>query len=171
MQLLKRDDVCLMPLSSFVTLSRFDDWKEMLWPRCSNVVATSWQRRTSAQLSFSTVPQSCDNVNHDVVTTLSQRRCASWEENVKIHILHEEGWLNESWLTGKLQVTLLSAERNYARTPSKLRQKNYSWYILRKWRQNTWKKTCQRVFLLNFQVGISQFITDRNLFTDNFQAF
>ena len=60
----------------------------MLWRRCSNVMATSWQRcsptlsqrrrPTSPQLSFSTVPQRCDNVNHDVVTTLSQRRCASW---------------------------------------------------------------------------------------------
>ena len=54
----------------------------MLQRRCSNVVATSWQRRatttlsqrrkvTSPQLSFSTLPQCCDNVNHDVVTTLS----------------------------------------------------------------------------------------------------
>ena len=61
----------------------------MLWRLCSNVMATSWQRRsptlsqrrrpTSPQLSFSTVPQRFDNVNHDVVTTLSQRRCASWE--------------------------------------------------------------------------------------------
>ena len=61
----------------------------MLWWRCSNVVATSWQRRraalsqhrklTSAQLSFSTVPQPCDNVKNDVVTTLSQCRCASLE--------------------------------------------------------------------------------------------
>ena len=63
----------------------------MLWRRCSNVEATSWkrwratlsQRRklTSVQLSFSTVPQRCDNVNNDVVTTLWQRRCASWEDN------------------------------------------------------------------------------------------
>ena len=60
----------------------------MLWRRCSNVVATSWQRwratlsqrrkLTSVQLLFSTVPQRCDNVNNDVVTTLSQCRCASW---------------------------------------------------------------------------------------------
>ena len=60
----------------------------MLWRRCSNVEATSWQRwratlsqrrkLTSVELSFSTVPQLCDNVNNDVVTTLSQRRCASW---------------------------------------------------------------------------------------------
>ena len=27
--LLKRDDVCLMPLSTFVTLSRFDEGKEI----------------------------------------------------------------------------------------------------------------------------------------------
>ena len=62
----------------------------MLWRSCSNVMATSWQRRsptlsqrqrpTSPQLSISTVPQSCDNVNHDVVTALSQRRCASWDK-------------------------------------------------------------------------------------------
>ena len=54
-----------------------------------DVVTTLWQRRTttlsqrrkltSPQLSFSTLPQRCDKVNHDVVTTLSQRRCASWE--------------------------------------------------------------------------------------------
>ena len=55
----------------------------MLWRRCSNVEATSSQRwratlsqcrkLTSVQLSFSTVPQRCDNVNNDVVTTLWQR--------------------------------------------------------------------------------------------------
>ena len=60
----------------------------MLWRRYSNVVATSLQRRrgtllqrrkrTSAQISFSTVPKRYGNVNNDVVTTLSQRRCASW---------------------------------------------------------------------------------------------
>ena len=27
--LLKRDDVCLMPLSTFITLSRFDEGKEI----------------------------------------------------------------------------------------------------------------------------------------------
>ena len=61
----------------------------MLWPRCSNVVTTSWKRReatlsqcrkpTAEQLSFSTVSQRCDNINNDVATMLSQRRCASWE--------------------------------------------------------------------------------------------
>ena len=50
-----------------------------MWRRCSNVVANSWSRRrvtlsqrwkpTSAQLSFSTVLQRCDNVNSDDVTT------------------------------------------------------------------------------------------------------
>ena len=59
--------------------------------RCGNVAATSWQRRTMTlsqlqkltlpQLSFSTLPQHCDNVNHDVATTLSQHRCASWDNN------------------------------------------------------------------------------------------
>ena len=44
----------------------------MLWRLCSNFMASSWQRRramlsqrwklTSVQLSFSTVPQRCDNV-------------------------------------------------------------------------------------------------------------
>ena len=38
----------------------------------SNVVATS------PHLSFSTVLQRCRNINHDVVATLSQRRCAGW---------------------------------------------------------------------------------------------
>ena len=52
--LLKRDDVCLMPLSTFVTLSRFDDGKEIRIVRnkiayksnaycCGHVVATLWQ--------------------------------------------------------------------------------------------------------------------------------
>ena len=51
----------------------------MLWRRCSNVEATSWQRwtatlsqrrkLTSVQLSFSTVPLRCDNV---VTTSLCQ---------------------------------------------------------------------------------------------------
>ena len=64
----------------------------MLWPRCSTVEATSWQgwkatlwqrrKLPSVQLSFSTVPQRCDNVNNDVVTRLSQRRCASWVSSV-----------------------------------------------------------------------------------------
>ena len=38
------------------------------------------QRRelTWVQLSFPTLPQRCDNVNNDVVTTLSQRQFASW---------------------------------------------------------------------------------------------
>ena len=71
----------------------------MLWRRCSNVVATS----TSAQLSFSTVPQRCDNVNNDVVTTFSQRRCAScpWTQDVHwrytrrpIYVLCSEGNLS-----------------------------------------------------------------------------
>ena len=97
--LLKKDDVCLMQLSTFVTLSRFAEGKEIRivvvkWPRnpVLNVVPTLQQRRgnvlitsesdvvtTSAQPSFSTVPQSCDNVNNDVVTTLGQRSCDSWE--------------------------------------------------------------------------------------------
>ena len=60
----------------------------MLWRRYSNAVATAWQRwtvmlsqhrkLTSVQLSFSTLPQRCDNVNNDVVTTLSQLHCFSW---------------------------------------------------------------------------------------------
>ena len=38
------------------------------------------QRRelTWVQLSFPTLQQRCDNVNNDVVTTLSQRQFASW---------------------------------------------------------------------------------------------
>ena len=38
------------------------------------------QRRelTWVQLSFPTLLQRCDNVNNDVVTTLSQRQFASW---------------------------------------------------------------------------------------------
>ena len=53
----------------------------MLYQRCSNVVPMSCQCCTtmlsqrqklrSPQLSFLTLSQRCDNVNHDVVTTLS----------------------------------------------------------------------------------------------------
>ena len=52
---------------------------------------TSWQRRTttlsqcrkltSPQISFFTLPQRYDIVNHDVAKTLSQRRRASWDES------------------------------------------------------------------------------------------
>ena len=77
----------------------------MLWRCCSNVEATSWQRwratlsqrrkLTSVQLSFSTVPQRCDNVNNDVVTMLSQRRCASWEViNVRHNYIRKVLFLN-----------------------------------------------------------------------------
>ena len=60
-----------------------------------NVVATLQHRRatlsqrrkpTSAQLSVSTVQQRCDDVNNDVVTTLPQRRCASWDGEWKLII-------------------------------------------------------------------------------------
>ena len=53
----------------------------MLWQRLDNVGRVTLSQRwnlTSVQLSFSAVPQR-DNVNNDVVTTLSQRHCASWE--------------------------------------------------------------------------------------------
>ena len=53
----------------------------MLWQRLDNVGRVALSQRwnlTSVQLSFSTVPQR-DNVKNDVVTTLSQRHCASWE--------------------------------------------------------------------------------------------
>ena len=54
----------------------------MLLQRFSKILATPWERLTtglsqrpklsSLQNSFSNVPQYCHNVNHDVVTTLSQ---------------------------------------------------------------------------------------------------
>lgn len=54
----------------------------MLRQRCSNVATTSWQhqtanlsqrrRLTSPWLSFLILPERYDNVNHNVVTTLSQ---------------------------------------------------------------------------------------------------
>ena len=53
-----------------------------LWQRLDNVGRATLSQRsnlTSVQLSFSTVRKGCDNVNNDVVTTLSQRHCASWE--------------------------------------------------------------------------------------------
>ena len=53
--LLKTDDMCLMPLSTFVTLSRFDERKEIRIMRskmaqksnascCGDFEATLWQR-------------------------------------------------------------------------------------------------------------------------------
>ena len=81
---------------NFVTFTRFNGGKKselsvIKWPRnhiLNVVIATLWQRWTATmsqrrrpslpQLSFLTMPQRCDNVNHDVVTTLSQRCLASW---------------------------------------------------------------------------------------------
>ena len=87
--LLKRDDVCLIPLSTLVTLSLFDEGKEIRivcvkWPRnpMLNVVTTLWQRRKpTSKLSFSTV---------------SQRWCASWDGTL--------GMLNKFLLPEKKQI-------------------------------------------------------------------
>ena len=68
----KRDDVCLIPLSTLVALSHFDEGKE-IGIACSKISSPS----------FSTVSQRCDNVKNDVVTMLSQSRCASWGESFK----------------------------------------------------------------------------------------
>ena len=83
------------------------------------------------------------------------------QENVTCHIQHEDldwlklTWMNRNW-TGKLQVKLLSSERNCAHTLSKPFPKTQSWCIPRKWRQNTWKWIWKRVFLVNLQTGILQ---------------
>ena len=63
--LLKRDDVCLMPLSNLITLSRFDERKEIRivrWPRSPmlNVVATQQQRYGNVLITS----------ENEVVTTL-----------------------------------------------------------------------------------------------------
>ena len=67
--LLKRDDVCLIPLSTLVTVSRFDDGKEIkiVCTKMLNVVATLQQR--------------CGNVlitsESDVVTTSETDVCTT----------------------------------------------------------------------------------------------
>ena len=73
--LLKRDDVCLIPLSTFVTLSRFDDGKEIRIARnkmasksnaecCCDVVPTLWQLLTTSGSDVVTTSET------DVGTTL-----------------------------------------------------------------------------------------------------
>ena len=107
---LKRDGVFLILLSTFVTLSRFDEGKEIriVCSRmaqksnakcCGDVAATFWQRLDNVGerlchnvgkrrwlSSFSTVSQLCGNVNSDVVKTLSQRLCASWGHSLMIQL-------------------------------------------------------------------------------------
>ena len=93
--LLKRDNVCLMALSTFVTLSRSDEGKEIRIvcskmaqkPNakcCGDVAAALWQCLDNIR------ERSCHNVGkrrrhnlhfrpcQNVVTTLWQHRCASW---------------------------------------------------------------------------------------------
>ena len=89
--LLKRDDVCLIPLSTLVTVSRFDDGKEIkiVCTKMLNVVATLQQRCGNVLITSESdvVTTSETNVGitlifepcHNVVTTLSQRRCVSWD--------------------------------------------------------------------------------------------
>ena len=84
----------LIPLSTLVTLSYFGEGKEIrivcskmlnvvatLQLRCGNVLITleSGVVTTSeTDIGTTLIFDRCDNVNNDVVTTLSQRRCASW---------------------------------------------------------------------------------------------
>ena len=88
--------MCLMPLSTFVTLSRFDEGKEIrivcskmlnvvatLQQRCGNVLITSESDvvTTSETDVGTTIIFDHDNINNDVVTTLPPRRCVSWVIN------------------------------------------------------------------------------------------
>ena len=56
----------------------------------------------------------------------------------------------------KYYFPLIFPDKNCARTLSKHLQKKQSWCILRKWRQNTWRRMWEIVFFLKLQVGISQ---------------
>ena len=84
--LLKRDDVCLIPLSTLVTLSRFDEGKEirivcgkMAYKSnakcCGKVAATLWQRLDSVgerrchNVGNRRWPKSHFRPCHNVVTT------------------------------------------------------------------------------------------------------
>ena len=96
--LLKRDDMCLIPLSTLVTPSRFHKGKEIRIVLskmakksnakcCGNVAAMLWQRLDNVG------ERRCHNVRnrrrhnshflpcHNVVTTMLQRCCASWDES------------------------------------------------------------------------------------------
>ena len=61
-----------------------------LQQRCGNVFVTlesdvvTKSETTSVQVSFSSVSQLCDNVNNDVVTTLSQPHSATWEKYASV---------------------------------------------------------------------------------------
>ena len=75
--LLKRDDVCLIPLSTLVTVSRFDDGKEIkiVCSKMLDVVATLQQRGNVLITSESDVVTTsetnvCTTLIFDPVTTL-----------------------------------------------------------------------------------------------------
>ena len=108
--LLKGDNVCLILLSTLVTLSRFDEGKEikivcsnMAYKSnakcCGDIAATLWQRLDNVgelrchnvgnrRRHNSTMSQNCNNVTNDVETRLLQRRCASWDDaSVKLKYL------------------------------------------------------------------------------------
>ena len=65
----------------------------------------------SAQLSFSTVPQHCDNSNHDVVIMLSQRCCGSWDNFL---------WHFYSYIESKNNLIMFNNDRTLA-TPMHIR--------------------------------------------------
>ena len=66
---------------------------------------------------------------------------------------------------------LIFPERNFPRTLSKPLQKKWSWCVLRKWRQNTWRRIWERVFfrkIAGWHLTISWRI---KLFIDSFEEF
>ena len=78
--LLKRDDVCLIPLSTLVTVLRFDDGREIkiVCSKMLDVLATLQQRCGNVLITSET--DVCTSLIFDRVTTLwqrQQRRCGN----------------------------------------------------------------------------------------------
>ena len=119
--LLKRDDACLIALSTFVTLSRFDEGKKseysvVKWPRnpILNVMATLQQRCgniliTSESNAVTTSETDVGtNLIFDRATTLwqrQQRRC----DNVITTSLCQLGYLSQNRFSLDLIINLASS--------------------------------------------------------------
>ena len=71
------------------------------------------------------------------------------QENVKCHVHHAESrlrWIIIDQVNYRQHYFLLIfPERNCARTVSNALRKKQLWCILKKWRQNKWRRICERV--------------------------
>ena len=100
--LLKRDDVCLIPLSTLVTVSRFDDGKEIkiVCTKMLNVVATLQQRcgnvliTSESDVVTTSETDVCTTLIFDRVTTLWRRQQLQRCGNVVTTLLSQLGSLS-----------------------------------------------------------------------------